>query len=113
MYVMLGPLSGEGLMGRTPAGHGHGAPLLGESHLCRGLWLNTVPLGSGTPTGAPRLSSAESLPGTGALAKPGVGVGVGVQPPSGVCGFCIANQTRTFWCLRFAKCNFLFLREKD
>lgn len=37
----------------------------------------------------------------------------GLMAPSGVCGFCIANQTRTFWCLRLAKCNFLFLREKD
>lgn len=71
---------------------------------------STVHLGSGTPAEAPRLSSAKSVLGARALAKPREG---GVQPPSGACGFSIANQTRTFWCLRLAKCNFLFLREKD
>ena len=37
MWLMVGPLSAEGLVERTPASHGLGASLPGEGGLCRGL----------------------------------------------------------------------------
>lgn len=38
-------------------GHKHAASLPGGGHLCGGLWPSTAHQGSGTPTGAPGLSS--------------------------------------------------------
>lgn len=98
-WAMPGPLSKEESQQRA------GTSRLGEE---LPLWSSGAQHGTrGLEPRLPPLPSARSSLCLGPWPR------LGGLKPSGACGFCIANQTRTFWCLWLAKGNFLFLREKD